>query len=197
MFLTFFFSFLYHGMRYRKKERELNNEIQEKETQVLKLLFDAAAENPLWDKKFLAGIITKTFNYLVQAYNEVKPAPLKDNVTADFFEKLDKKLKRHSERGEATVIENYSLNEIHFIVMRRLEGFDSGSFTAFLCINKADYVMNNKHKSVIDGTPFAKKFWEFWTFELENEVWLLKSIENYEWLNPGEKNKYFEEQSTV
>lgn len=145
VFLTFFFSFLHHGIKYRKKERELYNQIQEKEPPALKLLEKISPEKPLWDKKFLTGRITKTFNYLVQAYNEVKSSPLKDNVTMDFFEKLDKKLKRHRERGESTVVKNYSLKEIRFIVVRRLEGFESGSFTALLCMDKAFYVMNNKH----------------------------------------------------
>src|SRR5262249_34552274 len=165
-----------------KKDEDLDfsyspADIAPKVDKTKKLLDFLARQDSTMAADKLQETARSTFSKLEECWQARDYSPMKPLLMPDLFAEHCSQLAGMKRNHEINMIADLTVERVDIVNVRYTHKADQREFTALISARARDYYIDDRDQSFLRGDRAAARFQEFWTFQLQNGVWLLREIE--------------------
>ncbi|MFH0789576.1 MAG: TIM44-like domain-containing protein [Pseudomonadota bacterium] len=166
----------------KKKSENLDfvyspSQITPKAEKTGKLLAFISRQDPSLAPEGLRKLAGETFQKLQECWGKREYDPMKSLLMTDLFVQHTAQLQGLSRNHEINRIDNLKIEQIDLVNVRYTEKAHQREFTALITASARDYYQDDRTGKFLRGDKAPARFQEFWTFQLVNNRWLLREIE--------------------
>lgn len=177
-FLIFFFAL---RKRFRPGE-ELDflytrAQIAPKAQQTTKMIEQIASGDSSMSPQTLEALVKDTFAKLQECWQARKYDPMKPLLMPYLYNQHLALIKGMVETREINMLDDLNIERIDLVNVRYTLPPDQREFTALITARVRDYYVEETSGKFLRGDRAAARFQEFWTFQLQDNRWLLREIE--------------------
>jgi len=138
-----------------------------------KLLEKISAHDSLWDETEILKHVRKNFIEIQEAWCDKDLGKLQKLLHPKLFPEWQKKITVMDAKDLHDVMENINVGDIEIIDIKNYKDDEKDEFTVGIDVSASDETLDEDGNVVSSREPI---FYEFWTFERENNEWLLREI---------------------
>jgi predicted lipid-binding transport protein (Tim44 family) len=165
-----------------KKDEDLDfayspDAIAPKANKTKKLLDFLARQDSTMAVEKLQETARTTFSKLEECWQARDYGPMKPLLMPDLYAEHWSQLAGMKRNHETNIIADLSVERVDIVNVRYMHKADQREFTALISAQARDYYVDDRDQRFLRGDRAPARFQEFWTFQLQNGVWLLREIE--------------------
>lgn len=152
-------------------------QISKKSIKTEKLLNFISKQDETMAPQELRNLTQTTFVKLQECWQKRDYAPMKTLLIDDLFNQHTTQIQGLIRNNEINKIDNLKVQHIDIVNIRYTEKPDQREFTALITASACDYYVDDRTGKFLRGDSQPAQFQEFWTFQLTDNRWLLREIE--------------------
>jgi len=141
-----------------------------------RMLAGLAAADPSVEPNRLKQRVSEVFLKLQSCWEARDYEPMRGLMTGHLHLVHSRKIADMIEAHEINIMENVELLEVKLVFACYKAEQAARSFTALITASARDYHIDDRTRSFLRGDSSAKRFQEYWVFELEKGAWVLSAI---------------------
>ncbi|WP_196398930.1 polymorphic toxin-type HINT domain-containing protein [Legionella saoudiensis] len=153
------------------------NTIERKSEKTLKLLTFLSKQDKTVDPNELKRLVHLRFFSLQDCWMRRHYAPMKEFLMPDLFQQHSAQISGMIRNHEINRIDRLQILNIDLVNVRYTEKPNQREFTALITASARDFYVDDRTRQYLRGDESPATFQEFWTFQLQNNTWLLREIE--------------------
>ncbi|MFJ1267663.1 TIM44-like domain-containing protein [Legionella lytica] len=153
------------------------NTIERKSEKTLKLLTFLAKQDKTVDPAALKSMVHLTFLSLQDCWMKRKYEPMKKLLMSDLFQQHTTQIDGMIRNHEINRLDRLQILNIDLVNVRYTEKPNQREFTALITASARDFYVDDRTRQYIRGDEGPETFQEFWTFQRQDDTWLLREIE--------------------
>jgi predicted lipid-binding transport protein (Tim44 family) len=138
-----------------------------------KLLRKISVHEPLWDETEILNHVRKSFIEIQEAWCDKNLGKLRKLLHPTLFIEWNMKINDMAAKGVRDVMKHISIGDVEIIHIKNYNDDEKDEFTVGIDAGASNETLDN-NGNVISSR--ALLFYEFWTFERENNEWVLREI---------------------
>lgn len=158
---------------------------------VHRLLNFLVESDKIWDAEKMKSTARSLFILLNTSIEQKKLDKVIDKITPDLFQVLQSNVRSMIEAKQRVEKRNLAVRDVEIVLVRNFYDRSKDEFTAWVSGQAQSVVVDEKSERIISGDSYVADFEEFWIFQRNGDVWLLKSIDE------GFKAKQFVDQENI
>ena len=181
LFLFLYFVWIYICSLFTKSENlDFNfsrRTIESKSLKTVKILEFIAQQDKMMDPVELIKKTRLVFTKLQECWESRDYAPMHDLLMPDLYAQHLSQIAGMIRNHEINRISNLLISHIDLVNVRYTEKRQQREFTALVTASARDFYIDDRSRNYIRGDTVIETFQEFWTFQLQENNWLLRDIE--------------------
>ncbi len=184
VFMAVFAILLVVAVRANKRSKRENldfrysaGQIAQKAEKTEKLLAFLARQDPAVKPQDLRRLADSTFRKLQACWQDRGYDPMRPLMTPALFSQHMAQLQGMVRNHEINRLEGLRVERIDLVNVRYTERPHQREFTALISASVRDYYVDDRSGAFLRGDSTPAKFQEFWTFQLAEDGWRLREIE--------------------
>jgi predicted lipid-binding transport protein (Tim44 family) len=151
--------------------------VSRKAARTVKLLQFLSQQDPSVSPEALRKLTESTFRKLQECWGTRSYDPMKPLLMPSLFAQHAAQLRGMVHNHEINRIENLKVERVDLVNVRYMEKPNQREFTALISASARDYYVHETTGKFLRGDSGAARFQEFWTFQRQDDRWLLREIE--------------------
>ncbi|HUK83133.1 MAG TPA: TIM44-like domain-containing protein [Verrucomicrobiae bacterium] len=151
--------------------------IEPKANKTRKLLEFIAKTDSAFTPQALEQRATETFVKLQECWEARAYEPMKPLLLPDLYAQHWAQLQGLRRNHEINIIEDLHVDRVDIVNVRYTHKENEREFTALITASARDYYVDDRTQTFLRGDSASAQFQEFWTFQRQGGVWLLREIE--------------------
>jgi predicted lipid-binding transport protein (Tim44 family) len=183
LFIGFWIYLVFFGKLVKKDENEnldfsySRQQIQKKSLKTMKLLHFIARQDQSMNPELLVKVTRSVFLKLQSCWMSRDYAPMKELMMPDLFIQHNRQIEGMIRNHEINILDDLRIKMIDLVNVRYTEKKAQREFTALITASAIDKYIDDRTKKFVRGDRAPAEFQEFWTFQLQDDKWLLREIE--------------------
>ncbi len=171
--------------------------VAKKQNKTIKLLDFLAKQDSAVSPQALRKVAEETFRRLQQCWQARDYGPMKPLMMSDLYMDHCGQLEGMKRHHEINKIEGVKVDRIDLVNVRYTFKAEQREFTALITATARDYYVDDRTQRKTRGDDQAAQFQEFWTFQYNGKVWLLREIEQTRESSALKEENFFEQFTDV
>ncbi len=176
-----FITYLIYNKLYGEKEDldYLNSRanIERKSDKTMKLLLFISKQDQRMLPYQLKARASEVFLLLQQCWVKRDYTEMKSMMMPDLYQQHCRQIQGMIKNHEINLLKGICIKNVDLVNVRYTEKAYQREFTALITATASDYYIDDRNENFLRGSKYVETFQEFWTFELDSEVWKLRDIE--------------------
>jgi predicted lipid-binding transport protein (Tim44 family)/uncharacterized membrane protein YgcG len=169
------------------------NAVKQKIAKTGKLLEFIAKVNPSFKEETLRQQATSTFVKLQECWEARDYAPMQALLMSDLYVEHCAQLQGLRHNHEINKLEGLQIQRVDIVNVRYTQQESGREFTALITANAKDYYVDDRDGHFLRGDQEPARFQEFWTFQWQEDAWLLREIEQTRESDKLKEENFFEQ----
>ncbi|NLE67382.1 MAG: TIM44-like domain-containing protein [Lentisphaerae bacterium] len=168
-------------------------QVSGKSGKTIKLLEFLARQDPSMSPGALQEQARATFLKLQECWQAREYGPMKPLMMSDLHADHCSQLAGMVRNHEINVIEGVKVDRIDLVNVRYTFKENQREFTALITATAKDYYLDDRTQKRLRGDDRPAQFQEFWTFQRQDNAWLLREIEQSRESDALKEDNFFEQ----
>lgn len=168
-------------------------QVSGKSGKTIKLLEFLARQDPSMSPGTLQEQARATFLKLQECWQAREYGPMKPLMMSDLHAAHCSQLAGMVRNHEINVIESVKVDRIDLVNVRYTFKENQREFTALITATAKDYYLDDRTQKRLRGDDQPAQFQEFWTFQRQDNAWLLREIEQSRESDALKEDNFFEQ----
>jgi predicted lipid-binding transport protein (Tim44 family) len=151
--------------------------VARKATRTEKLLKFLSQQDPSVAPEDLHAIADATFRKLQECWEKREYGAMEPHLMPSLYAQHTAQLRGMIHNHEINRIEHLKVERVDLVNVRYMEKPDQREFTALISASARDYYVDEASGKFLRGDSAAARFQEFWTFQRQEDRWLLREVE--------------------
>jgi predicted lipid-binding transport protein (Tim44 family) len=151
--------------------------IERKTEKTDELLEFIAKTDTAFNKGALVETAKSTFLELQRCWQARDYDPMKPLMMPELYAEHCAQIEGMMRDHEINVIADLQVERVDIVNVRYTQKPDEREFTALITAVARDYYVDDREQNFLRGDQMPMRFQEFWTFQLQQQKWLLRDIE--------------------
>lgn len=152
-------------------------EISRKTKKTLELIKFIGRQDKTYERNYLIKTIRKIFLELQACWMKRDLSKIKKDLMATLYMQYERQISGLKSNNEINILKDLKVVNVDLVNIRYTEKKNQREVTALITASARDYYVDDRNNSFIRGDKTAATFQEFWTFQLQDDRWLLREIE--------------------
>jgi predicted lipid-binding transport protein (Tim44 family) len=148
-----------------------------KSARTAKLIEFLARQDPSVTPDLLRKLAESTFRKLQECWEKREYGPMKPLMMPSLYAQHTAQLGGLAQNREINRIEGLKIEKVDLVNVRYTEKPNQREFTALISASARDYYVDEATGKFLRGDKAPAKFQEFWTFQHQDNSWLLREVE--------------------
>jgi predicted lipid-binding transport protein (Tim44 family) len=167
--------------------------VEQKEAKTSKLLEFIAKVDSAFKEDALQQRATETFVKLQECWQAREYGPMQALLMPDLYTAHCAQLLGLRRDHEINMIDNLRVDRVDIVNVRYTHEENGREFTALITAHAKDYYVDDRDSHFLRGDKAPAQFQEFWTFQRQDGVWLLREIEQTRESDKLKEENFFEQ----
>ena len=167
--------------------------VAQKATKTSKLLEFIAKVDSAFKEDVLQQQATETFVQLQKCWQAREYGPMQALLMPDLYTAHCAQLQGLRLDHEINMIEGLRVDRVDIVNVRYTHEENQREFTALITAHARDYYVDDRDSHFRRGDEASTQFQEFWTFQRQDGVWLLREIEQTRESDKLKEENFFEQ----